>query len=79
MPTKRATSITIATAMKKAASRCPNSRVFCATTFSLGAAPSGARSRVIVRVISRFDAAPASPTSSPVEQVALPVSLPAAP
>ena len=79
MPTKRATSMTIATAMKKAASRCPNSRIFWAATFSLGGAPSGGCARVIVSVMSRFDAAPTTSASSPAPQVTLPVSLPASP
>ena len=65
--------------MKNAASSFGNSRIFWATTFSVGGAPSGACSRAMVSVISRLEAAPVSSPSSPPAHVTVPVSLPASP
>ena len=76
MPMNRAASITIATAMKKAASSRGNSRIFWAETFSLGGAPSGGCARVSVSVSSRLEAVPTSSASSPAAQVTAPRELP---
>ena len=63
--------------MKNAARSFGNSRIFWATTFSVGGAPSGASSRTSVRTMSRLEAAPVTLASSPLAHVAVPVILPA--
>ena len=81
IPNSLATSITTATAMKKAAKRLPASRCLSAVTRSLPAGgcpvagssvPAGSR----VRFSARSTASPAKPRGSPVSALHSPVSLP---